>query len=74
MGRCKCVVKDETPRHKGWLQSASQPQQGQPAASADAVVPLEFKTGKPHNSHRAQVLLVACCCSVSNSPQTLQSG
>ena len=47
------------------MQSASQPQQGPPAASADAVVPLEFKTGKPHNSHRAQVLLVACCCSVS---------
>ncbi|KAL0046566.1 hypothetical protein WJX82_003944 [Trebouxia sp. C0006] len=43
-------------RQKSWMQSAGQPQQG-PNQEGSVMVPLEFKTGKPHISHRAQVSL-----------------
>lgn len=39
---------------QSWMQSAGQPQQG-PNQEGSVMVPLEFKTGKPHISHRAQV-------------------
>ncbi|KAL0030927.1 hypothetical protein WJX79_001622 [Trebouxia sp. C0005] len=41
---------------QSWMQSAGQPQQG-PNQEGSVMVPLEFKTGKPHISHRAQVSL-----------------
>ncbi|DBA90758.1 TPA: DNA replication endonuclease-helicase Dna2, variant 2 [Trebouxia sp. C0004] len=44
------------PRQKSWMQNAGQPQQG-PNQEGSVMVPLEFKTGKPHISHRAQVSL-----------------
>ena len=42
------------PRQKSWMQNAGQPQQG-PNQEGSVMVPLEFKTGKPHISHKAQV-------------------
>lgn len=48
------VQQGNDPRQKSWMQSAGQPQQG-PNQEGSVMVPLEFKTGKPHISHRAQV-------------------
>ena len=39
-------------QQRTFMQSASHPQV---AAAEDVMIPLEFKTGKPHISHRAQV-------------------
>ena len=44
------------PKHKGWMQDATNSKQRPDAADGGVVLPLEFKTGKPHISHRAQVI------------------
>lgn len=50
-----CVFQEDVPKHKGWLQNATQVQKPPGAATKDIMIPLEFKTGKPFNGHNAQV-------------------
>lgn len=55
----------QQPQLQSWLQSANQPQNAKPS---DVMVPLEFKTGKPHVSHRAQVHTRRCPDAVQPAP------
>ena len=58
----------QQPQLQSWLQSANQPQNAKPS---DVMVPLEFKTGKPHVSHRAQVHTRRCTDVVQPAPRKL---